>query len=353
MNKLLFLLKRPKVILVAGDGGKTAKEAILRVLNNHFKVGKEIIICDENEKDIEFLFKKSRLPILVATRLGEYHPEKEFFAGEIKDAQKFKKWTSFLPSYAYLILNFDDETVRELKNQNVHSLTFGFGARSDVRATDIVLTQFPAMGTNFKINYGGNIVPCWLENLFGKDNIYSALAAAALGLALGLNLVEVSQTLKTFKGLFGNMQLVRGIKNSWVLDDSESSSSLSMLESLEILKKIEGVGPPAGRQGRKIAVLGDILGIGKYSVEAHEAIGGEIKNSADLLFAVGERAKFFAEGAKIKGMAEDKIFHFDDAASAAKALQGEIKENDLVLVDGSKEMNMIEIVEEIKSGPIV
>ncbi|MDO8559330.1 MAG: cyanophycin synthetase, partial [bacterium] len=190
------------------------------------------------------------------------------------------------------------------------------------------------------------IVPCWLENLFGKDNIYAALAASAVGLALGLNLVEVSQALKDFKGLPGTMQLTPGIKNSWILDDSKNASPFSMLDSLGILKEINGV-------QRKIAVLGDMIGVGKYAIEAHEAVGERVKNSADLLFAVGDRAKFFVQGAIAKGMAEDRIFQFNDAISAAKALQSEIKEGDLILIDGSKEMGMIEVVKEIKAGPIV
>ncbi len=330
------------MVLVLGSGKHTAREAISKVLNRYFKVGKESIILDDGTKDVEFFLEKSRLPILVTSHLGEYHPEKEFFAGELKDAKKIIRLASLLPGHAHLILNFDDETIRDIKNQSrAHPLTFGFGMRADIRSTDIVLTQFPAAGTNFKINHDGNIVPCWLENLFGKENIYAALAAAAAGSVLGLNLVEVSEALKDFKGLPGKMHLVRGIKNSWVLDDSELASSLSMLESLEILKGIEGA-------GRKIAVLGDILGIGKYTTEAHETIGEKAKGSADLLFTVGERAKFFAQGAKIKGMPEDKIFQFDDAVSAAKALQDEIKEGDLILVDGSKEMSMIEIVKEIE-----
>ena len=277
--------------------------------------------------------------------MGEYHPEKEFFSGDIEETKEISRSASLLPPRSHLVLNFDDETVRDVKNQSkAHSLTFGFGMRADVRATDIVLTQFPALGTNFKINYGGNIVPVWLENLFGKENIYAALAAAAVGEVLGLNLVEISEALKNYKGLPGKLRLIGGIKKSLILDDSESASSMSMLESLDILKRTEGA-------GRKIAVLGDILGVGKYALEAHEAIGEKVKGSADLLFTVGDRAKFFAEGAKSKGMSEDLIFHFNDAASAGKALQDEIKEGDLVLVDGSKEMGMIEVVEEVKSVP--
>lgn len=338
-------------MLVLGNGKKTAKEAILNVANRYFKVGREIIILDDSAKDVEFFLKNSRLPILVCSHLGEYHPEKEFFTGDLRDARGVIRLASLLPGHAHLVLNFDDETVRDVKNQSrAHPFTFGFGMRADIRVTDVILTQFPALGTNFKINYDGNIIPCWLENLFGKENIYAALAATAVGEILGLNLVGVLETLKNYRGLSGKMRLIKGIKNSWILDDSESASSLSMLESLEILKNIEN---PAGKidpeRGRKIAVLGDILGIGKYTIEAHEAIGGDAKASADLLFTVGERAKFFAQGAIIKGMPEDRIFQFNDAASAAKALQDEIKEGDLVLIDGSKEISMIEIVNEVKA----
>lgn len=342
LNKLLFFFKRPKLVVLAGSFSATAEEAILRVLGRYFKVGKEIIVCSGGSKDAIFFLKKSRLPILVGTHIGEYHHEKEFFAGDINEAKEIEKLAGFLPCQAHLVLNFDDETVRDLKNKSMaHPVTFGFGLRSDIRATDVIMTQFPARGANFKINYEGNIVPCWLENLFGKENIYAALAAAAVGLVLGLNLVEISEALKDFKGLAGKMRLIEGIKKSWILDDSANASSLSMLESLEILKKIEGA-------GRKIAVLGDILGVGKYTAEAHEAIGGDAKNAADLLFTVGDRAKFFAQGAKMKGMPEDKIFQFNNAVSAAKALQDEIKEGDIILVDGSKEMSMIEVVKEIE-----
>lgn len=333
-------------MILAGNAKDAAKEAIFQVLNRYFKVGKDIFIVGD-DREAEFFMKKSSMPILVSTRLGEYHPDREFFDGEISQASEMAKLAKKLPAHGYLILNFDDETVRDIKNQSSsHPVTFGFGARADIRATDIVLTQFPALGTNFKINHSGSIVPIWLEKIFGKDYIYSALAAAAVGEALGLNLVQVSEALKNYKGLSGKMKLIEGIKKSMILDDSENASSLSMLESLQILKKIEGA-------SRKVAVLGDIMGIGKYTIEAHEAIGGEIKTSADLLVTVGDRAKFFGQGAKAKGMADEKIFQFEDAVSAGKFLQKEIKEGDLILIDGSKEMSMIEIVEELEAGPIV
>ena len=337
INKIKFFLKKPRVIIVTGRGKETAKEAITHALKRHFIIGSEVLIGADGEESV-FLLKNSKMPIVVSTHIGEYHPDKEFFAGDREDIKEATELIKILPSYGYAILNFDDETVRELKNTSIaHPMTFGFGARADIRATDIVLTQPPNYGANFKLNYDGNIVPIWLENLFGKENIYAALAAAAVGEVLGLNLVEISEAMKSCRGVQGRMRLIAGIKDSLILDDSDGTWPLSILESLDILGKIETA-------GRRIAVLGDILGVGKYAIEAHESIGERVKGSADLLFTVGDKAKFIAEGARVKGMAQDHIFEFSDNASAAKKLREEIKESDLILVDGSRKMNMIEVV---------
>ena len=344
-NKIKFLLKRPKVIIVVGRGRETASGAINQVLKQSFKIGKEVLIYQTNLKDVrefEFFVKNSRLATLVVTHVGAYHPEREFFAGEQVEILGATSLAKILPGHAHLVLNFDDETVRDIKNSSrAHSLTFGFGVRADMKASDIVLTQPPASGTNFKIDYQGNIVPVWLEKLFGKEQIYAALAAVAVGEILGMNLVEISKALGLYQGFPGRMKLIEGIKNTWILDDSESAFPLSMAEGLDVLKRIE-------TEGRRIAVLGDILGIGKYTIEAHEAIGERVKNSADVLFTVGHRAKFFSQGAKRRGMPADRIFSFDEVREAAKALQKEMRKGDLILVDGSKEMKMHEVVKEIK-----
>jgi UDP-N-acetylmuramoyl-tripeptide--D-alanyl-D-alanine ligase len=188
------------------------------------------------------------------------------------------------------------------------------------------------------------VIPIWLEKLFGKEQIYSALAASAIGTILGLNLIKISQALKDYRGLPGKMRLIEGIKNSKILDDSESATVFSMLQALDILEKI----PKNLVEGRRIAILGDVLGIGKYTIEAHEVIGEKARNCLDLLFTFGQRAKFFGKGAFEKGLPLEKIFQFDTIEEGLGKLKEEIKEGDLVLVDGSKEMKMKKIVEEIK-----
>ena len=336
--------------MVVGGGRETAANSISQVLQRSFRVGKDVLVYQadsSNAKEAEFLLKNAKSVILVLTHVGEYHVDKEFFAAEKSAVAFIKNLVKLLPAQASLILNFDDETIRDIKNQtSVHVLAFGFGVRADIQATDVFVTQLTDLDTNFKINYEGNIVPVWLKNLFGKEHIYAALAGVAVGEISGLNLVEVSDALKSYQGFPGRMKLIEGIKNTLILDDSESASPLSMEEALDVLKRID---PPAGgRGGRKIAVLGDIIGVGQYSPEIHEAIGATVKASADLLFTVGPRAKFYAEGARKNGFAEDKIFSFDEAKEAGLALQKEMKEGDLILIDGSRELQMIKIVDEVR-----
>lgn len=337
IKKIKFLLERPKLILITGNGRFTAKEVIYQVLKQYFKIEKEIWIFETDLKEFgkfKFLIKNSSLPILVVTHFGDIPFDKDFFASERNDTILVRKLARELPVFGHLILNFDDETVREIRDEtNLKEMTFGFQEGADFRASDIKLNR----GTNFKLNYKGNVVPIWLEKLFGKEQIYSALVALAVGTVLNLNLVEISQSLKNYQGLPGKMRLIEGIKNSWILDDSESATIFSMIEAIEIFGKLEGF-------KRKIAVLGDIVGIGKYTIEAHEAIGERISKNSDLLFTFGQRAKFIAQGAMEKGMEIEKIFQFDKIEEGISKLKEEIKEGDLILVDGSKEMEMSKIV---------
>lgn len=198
-KKLLFLIKRSPVILIVGKGRFCAAEAVFQVLN-HFKKKKNLIFKSDllDPKDVKtfsFLLGKSRLPILVVTHLGEIPSDKLFFAGDKKETSQIRKLVKILPARGFLILNFDDESAREIKSETrASSLTYGFQKRADLQASDINVNSD---GTNFKINYQGNIIPFWLQNLFGKEQIYSALSAISVGVMQDINLVEISQLLGT------------------------------------------------------------------------------------------------------------------------------------------------------------
>ncbi len=200
-TKIKFFWRKPKVVIIAGNGRQAAKEAIWQVLSRYFKIGKDVLIFEAEPEDAEklkFLIKKSSAPVLVVTHIGGIPSEsdRDFFTGDKEKTIEFRKLAKILPTYGFLVLNFDDEAVREIKNEtNSKELTFGFQEGADFQATDINVQE---NNTNFKINYKGNVVPFWLEKPFGKEQIYAALSAAAVGTAFNLNLIEISQALKNY-----------------------------------------------------------------------------------------------------------------------------------------------------------
>ena len=99
------------------------------------------------------------------------------------------------------------------------------------------------------------------------------------------------------------MNLLKGIKSAYIINDAYNASPISMEEALKTLTDL-----PAER---KIAVLGDMLELGKYSVEAHESIGRLAGKIVDILITVGPRAKFIVESAKFVGLDESRILSFD------------------------------------------
>ena len=200
LSKLKFILKKPKVIIVAGSGRTSAKKAVFQVLNRYPEAGKDVLISEsdlKNPRDIEelkFLIDKSSLFVLVATHTGDILSERDSIVGNKTAAEEIRKLSKTIPPQnCWLILNFDDEAAREISDvPNLKTITFGFQQGADFKASDINLNG----GTNFKINYKGNIVPVWMDGICNKEQIYSTLAAACVGTILGLNLIEISQALK-------------------------------------------------------------------------------------------------------------------------------------------------------------
>jgi UDP-N-acetylmuramoyl-tripeptide--D-alanyl-D-alanine ligase len=333
-GKIKYLFQRNPVIVITGEGRVLAKEAIPLLI----KDAKIFSLEDSQIKKSEFFLKSSPISVLVVTHVGDIPFDRDYFAGEKEKIEKTIELAKTLPPACYLVLNYDDETVREINDvTNLHTFTFGFSERADFFASDLKFNY----GINFKVNYKGSVVPFWLEGTFGKEQIYTALAAAAVGTIFGKNLVEISQAMRSYRTLPGKMRLLEGINNSKILDDAGSATIFSMIEAIEILGKIPGT-------KRKIAVLGDVIGVGKYTIEAHETIGEKVAKNCDLLFTVGPRAKFIAKGAMEKGMDDFKIFSFDTIEDAVLKLKEIIRAGDIILVDGSKEMKMTEIVDQIR-----
>jgi len=297
--------------------------------------------------DIKYLTDFIMLKVGVITALGDIPVHVEFFENPQQVAKEKRNLISSLDENGVAVINYDDDAVKQTaEGIKAKVMTFGLKDKADVKATNYDLKVFSngnASELNFKLEFSGSSVPARLINVLGVQHLYSALAAAAVGITFNMNLVEIVEALKEFQPLPGRMHLIKGIKNTLVVDDTYNAALLSMEAALESLKIFEN--------RRKVVVLGDMLEIGEYAPEAHRRVGKKVAEIADLIFTVGPRAKFIADEVTKQGIPENRIFQFMVSDDAAIKVQDEIRENDVILVKGSRAMKMEKVVKEIMAEP--
>jgi UDP-N-acetylmuramyl pentapeptide synthase len=143
------------------------------------------------------------------------------------------------------------------------------------------------------------------------------------------------------------MRPIKGIKKTFIVDDTYNSSPASTLMALKMTAKI-----PLGSSAKRYAVLGDMLELGSSSREGHLETGRAVfREGYHALVAVGELSRGIAHGAVEAGMAEDRVFHFDGPEEAGRFMQERIKRGDVILVKGSQGARMEKVVKEIMADP--
>ena len=308
----------------------------------------EILILEygvDRPGDMDYLLDIARPEVGVVTAVGDIPVHVEYFTGKEALAREKAKLVQQLPSTGFAILNADDYTVYEMKEQTrAQVVTVGFSKEADMKITTFeTIFGENVAGVTFKLSYGGSFIPVRLENVLGKAQSYAASFAAAVGLVFGVNLVTISEALTDLHSPPGRMKVLKGVKNTWIIDDSYNASPLAVESALETLKGLDAE--------RKIAVLGDMLEIGKYTAEAHEKVGDIAEDSLDVLITVGMRGKFISESAKNSGMNKDNVHHFDKVQKAALFLQNELKEGDAALVKASQAVRLEKVVKEVMAEP--
>ena len=305
----------------------------------------EILVLEygaDRPGDLKELLSIVRPNIGVVTAIGDVPVHVEFYAGPEEVAREKSRLIEQLPAAGFSILNYDDETVMGLKDRTrAHVMTFGFGRGAEVQILSFENRSEGGrpVGIAFKLEHGGRSVPVRLDGVFGKAQGYAAAASACVGVIFGMNLVKVSEALKTYRPAHGRMNLASGIQGSWVIDDSYNASPLSMHAALDTLRDLPG--------RRKIVILGDMLEIGKYAIEAHERVGRLAARASDVVITVGPRAKFIADAAGKSGLNRKNIYVFDVVEDAIETALHVIQKGDLVLVKASRAIGLDKIVEAI------
>ncbi len=266
----------------------------------------------------------------IVTNVCEVHME---LLGSIENIAKAKaELVEAIPAGGTVILNADDARVaamRPLAGEGVRVLTYGISADADVRAQALRCT---ADGSQFMVTWA-NERHDYSIPLAGRHNVSNALAALAAGFVLGLTPQEMQTGLSHLSA--SKMRYEVHEVGAWrFINDAYNASPSSMRAAIETTANLY--------EGRKIAVLGDMLELGDAAEEAHRRIGRRV---AELGFAAlvtyGPQARWMHEEAEAAGCA---AHHAETHAEAAEILKSLLVDGDTVLFKGSRGMKMEEII---------
>lgn len=278
--------------------------------------------------EIAFLCDIALPQVGVVTNIGTVHAER---AGSQEAIARGKaELVQALPPApeGVAILNFDDPWVRKMEEKTKARVFFyGLSREANLWADNVV--GLGLEGIRFRLHYQGETLHVRIP-LIGRHSVHTALRAAAVGLIEGMNWQEILEGLNQ-----GHTQLrlaaVRSQTGALLLDDTYNASPESMLAALNLLDELDG---------RKVAVLGDMLELGPYERHGHEMVGLRAAQVADVLLTLGERSHTFAEAARRAGMKKTSIFEFDEFDPLVDWLKVNLTKNDTVLIKGSHGLRM-------------
>lgn len=298
--------------------------------------------------DMRRLARILKTDVVIFTHFSETPVHVEFFENTDEIFKEKCILFNTLKNDGIAILNGDSprlfDLVSKLDKKNI--LTYGFTKDSAFRGYDenfIMKSDFP-IGMEYIFKNNDVEYKMILENVFGANHKYSSLSALALASVLHLDIERAVGALAVYDIPAGRMRPIEGEKETLILDDTYNASPTAMEAAINTLSQI-------GKTSRKIAVLGDMLELGKLTDEAHKKIGEECANKVDILVTVGKRAKNIADSAIHHGLNADNVTCFDYVADAGKYVQDIIETGDIILVKGSQGMRMERIVVEIMAHP--
>jgi len=270
----------------------------------------------------------------VVTNVGPTHLERLGSIDAIAEAKS--ELIEALPASGVAVLNFDDERVRAMAGKaQAKVVSYGLVQGLDVWASDV--ESHGLDGIRFRLHHGASSTEV-KSQLLGQHSVYIALAAAAAGVALGMTEQDISEGLRQVPDRL-RLVVVRGANGATIIDDSYNASPMSTLAALDLLAEMDG---------RRIAVLGDMLELGTYEEEGHRLVGRRVAEVAQGLVAVGARACVIADEALQRGMAASAIRIASSNAEAVAILRSFSVPGDFVLIKGSRGMRMEEIVGQMR-----
>lgn len=342
------------LIGITGSAGKTTtKEMIATLVGTEYRTFKswgnfnnligcplcidntpddaEVVVSEmgmNHKGEIARLASLTRPDIGVYTNIGPVHIE--FFGTVEKIAEAKRELLENVADDGTVVLNNDNEHVvrigREFKGKKV---TYGIDNAADFRATDI--RQRGLLGSTFTL--GGRSFELALP---GRHSLENLLAAIATARTLGISWESIARGVREVQPAY-HRGIIVPYRGAQIYDDTYNSNPYALGSALQLLHE-------ADVQGRRIAVIGDMLELGEDELKYHRDSGAAIPGDVDVVIGVGKRSAALLDGAKSAGFPPEALHHFDDAESAGEFLRTFIREGDLVLVKASRGIGLDRIV---------
>ena len=351
-----------KVVAVTGSVGKTStRDIIANVVSQKYKTLKtagnnnnniglpftllrlkdeEVAVIElgmNHFGEIKYLTKIAKPDISVITNIGTAHIG---YLGSRENILKAKLEILEGMEQPLAIINNDNDLLHKWYEENKEKIeihTFGIEEKSDIQAKEI---QIGESNSKFICETKDGKIEIYVP-VSGNHFILNSLAAISVGKLLNLSNEQIINGIKNFE-LTKNRMEIHHLKNSiTIVNDSYNASYESMKASLLSLKNMTAK--------RKIAVLGDMFELGKFSEELHRKVGIEAcRNNIDKLVLIGEDAKFIKEEAEKSGFNKENIEYFENRKSLMDYLKQNIKYGDAVLFKASNGMKLFEFADELK-----
>ncbi len=282
--------------------------------------------------EIHRLAKVARPDMAVITNVGVSHIEN---LGSREGILKAKSEIfDYFQEDAQAVLNADDDMLKTLAGK-VTAVWFGVEEKKDFWADEIVPLGLEGMKCRIHTPKGSFSVTIPVP---GVHMVSNAMAAAAVGLKLGMSLSEIERGIASFVPTAMRMMVTKTASGINLINDCYNANPVSMKASIDVLKEAKS---------RKVAVLGDMYELGEDGKKMHWDVGKyAAQNGVDLLICLGELSEAMAEGAKENGCPQVKYYK-TQTQWLEEGLPVLIQPGDTVLVKASRGMGLEKTAEKI------
>jgi UDP-N-acetylmuramoyl-tripeptide--D-alanyl-D-alanine ligase len=366
MNKRLFPSNQRPTIAVTGSAGKTTTKSMIasilrqrwniyesRDVNNAFinteksakrlKSTHQAVVVEFGIVYFGHIIKHCgfiKPNIGVITNIGTAHIGN--FGGDVtKLAAAKSELIQHMDQSGVFLWNADDENSKHLLTDSFPGTIkkVGINKPADYRAEKVEYTEG---GMNFRVKLKGTYFPFHIP-IYGVHNIYNALFAIAISDLLGFTPEEISRGLQQYNKPVMRMNTSKLTNHITVIDDTFSANVDAMKAAIDVLTNV-------GKDQTKIAVLGDMKGLGVISQDAHREVGlYAAEKKVDYLYTFGELAMIMSQTALEKGMSPDKVIHFEQKEKLFQALTN-LSPGTTILVKGARKARMEDVVNYLKTS---